>query len=350
MPVTQQPVAPDKPAEPQAAESAPAADPGIGIVTSALARPVAQALMENIDPSASSAGPRMTVMEANDAFKALCNSADLVLASRRILESELIRCRNLGSEIVEWKLGYQAVVLTAGPTAEPAHLSPREVYLALARRIPDPADPSRLIDNPNTTWHDVDSRLDGRTIDVLAPADALVRDVFVQLVMAAGCDTYPALNQLKQLNRSRYAEACHQVRNDGHYHEVRLSPTFVTQQLWAEPNWVALLPYSFYDIYRRQLLGTMLAGAEPTLASLEDGSYPAARPVYAYAQSNRLNRNPAMRSLTLELSGGYVLGRFNYMQRSGLFQPDASQRQRPDFRPPAPLKPESLSPAQERDQ
>ena len=60
-------------------------------------------------------------------------------------------------------------MLTAGPTAEPAALTPREVFLALARRIPDPAEPSRLIDNPNVTWHDVDARFDYRNIDVLMP-------------------------------------------------------------------------------------------------------------------------------------------------------------------------------------
>jgi len=287
-------------------------------------------------------------MEASDAFEALCGGVDFVIASRRIADTELVRCRNYEIEVFEWKLGYQAVVLTAGPTLEPAALSPREVYLALAHRIPDPADPSRLIENPNATWHDVDPRFDSRNIDVLAPSDALVRDAFVQLVMEAGCETYPSIRELKQGNRRRYDEACHQLRTDGHYREVPLTSTLVTQQLWAEPNWLVLFPYSFYDTHRHQLRGTMLAGPEPTLASLDDGTYSAARPVYAYAATNHLYRNPAIRSLAFELSGGYaVQGPYGYLGRYGLVRLDQPKDWNPDPRPPVPLKPESLSPPQE---
>jgi phosphate transport system substrate-binding protein len=333
--------------EPQAAESASDEVPGVTFVTSSLARPVAQALVENLDVQPPLAAPSLRVLEANDAFAALCGGADVVIASRRIAELELVACRNHGIEVVEWKLGYQAVVLTAGPTAERAALSPREVYLALARRIPDPADPSRLIENPNTTWHDVDSRFDWRTIDVLAPSDALVRHVFVQLVMQAGCETYPAIRDLKHAHRARYEEACHQLRTDGHYREVPVSNTLVTQQLWAEPNWLVLLGYSYYDMYRRQLLGTMLAGAEPTPASLEDGTYSAARPVYAYVPGDRLYGNPVMRKLTFVLSGGWALGSNGYPQRSGLVQLDDARPWRPYARPPVPLTLESLSTTKE---
>ena len=103
------------------------------------------------------------------------------MASRRIDDVELENCRKWGIDVVEWKLGYQAVVLTAGPAADPMALTPREVFLALARRIPDPSDPTRLIDNPKRTWHDVDPRFDYRNIDVLARS-ASTRAMFVQLV------------------------------------------------------------------------------------------------------------------------------------------------------------------------
>ena len=300
------------------------------MLTSALTQSMAQALAGQIGKRAPFVTPRVTVAEADAAFAALCNGTDVVLTSRRILEAEFVRCQQARVEIAEWKLGYLAVVLTAGPTAERQALSPREVYLALARRIPDPAEPSRLIDNPNATWHDVDPRFDWRTIDVLAPADAAVRDVFARVVMEAGCETYPSIRELKQRNRRSYDDACHQLRSDGHYREAPPTSTLVTQQLWAEPNWLAVLGYSFYDAHRHELLGTMLTGAEPTLRSLEDGTYPAARPVYAYAARDRL-RNPVGIALAFELWGGY-------QWRSGLVPPAAAgppARPDPGMLPPA---------------
>ena len=78
--------------------------------------------------------------------------------------------------------------------------------------------------------------------------------------MEPGCETYPWIRALKQTDRPRYDDVCHQLRSDGRYREVELSNTLVTQQLWAEPNWLVVLGYSYYAGYRTELLGTMLDG------------------------------------------------------------------------------------------
>jgi phosphate transport system substrate-binding protein len=320
----------------QAAE--PVADDSqrVTVLTSALARPLAQALLERLAPRQPPSVPRLTVVEADEAFEALCRGTEFVVASRRMLDVELVRCRHTGIEVAEWKLGYQAVVLTAGPLAPPVALSPREVYLGLARRIPDPADRSRLIDNPNTTWQ-------GFPIDVLAPDDATVRELLLRLLMEPGCETFPSLRELKQRDRRRYDDACRQLRTDGRYREVPLTNTLITQQLWAEPNQSLVLGYSFFDAHRQELR-TILEGAAPTRGSLEDGTYLAARPVYAYAARNRL-RNPVANAFAFELSGASTAGRYGSLARLGLVPRDEADRlQEPWTLPP---KLESLPSSQE---
>ena len=311
----------------------PAEDARSTFATSALPRPIAQTLVDTVRGSMQ---PRLAVMDDAEALLALCGNADFAMVSRRITEAELTRCWNKRIEVAEWLLGYQAVVLTAGPTAQPAALKPREVFLALARRIPDPADPSQLIDNPNATWHDVDPRFDYRSIDVLMPSDATTRSLFTQLIMEPGCETYRWIRALKQTNRQRYDDVCHQLRNDERLHEVELVSTTITQQLWAEPNWLVVLGFQYFEQNRTKLLGTMLEGPVPTLASLSDGTYPAARPVYLYAQRLRIGMNPANRSLTYGLTDG--LG-----SRFGLVRPDAPPRQE-TWPPSIPPALESLQP------
>ncbi len=74
-------------------------------------------------------------------------------------------------------------------------LSRRDVYLALAKQIPDPANPSSLIANPNKTWKDVNSSLPATKIEVLGPPPTSgTRDAFVELFMESGCSTF-ALDQ-----------------------------------------------------------------------------------------------------------------------------------------------------------
>jgi ABC-type phosphate transport system substrate-binding protein len=310
-------------------------DPRSTFATSALPRPIAQALVEN--RGYGSAHARVAVMNDGEALLALCGNADFAMVSRRITEAELTRCWNKRIDVAEWLLGYQAVVLTAGPTAQPAALKPREVFLALARRIPDPANPEQLIDNPNATWHDVDSRFDYRSIDVLMPSDEITRALFVHLIMEPGCETYGWIRELKQTSRQRYDDVCHQLRSDERLHEVELGNTTITQQLWAEPNWLVVLAFRDYEQNRTKLLGTMLEGPAPTLASLSDGTYPAARPVYVYAQRLRIVANYANRALAYGLTDPYAIG-----SRHGLVRLDRSPGQ--EREPSIPPSLESLRP------
>lgn len=344
-PAQQAPAAASEAPQPQTEKATAADRPAAIFATSSLALPIARALVEHAS-TAGSSGPQAALMEAADAFRALCGPVEMVVASRRILPAELTLCVNRGVEVVEWKLGYQAVVVTAGPTAERASLSPREMYLALARRVPDPANRARLIDNPNMTWHDVDTRFDSRSIDVMAPTDATLRHAFVHLIMEPGCDTYTWIRDLKQTNRKRYDAICHELRGDGRFREVELSNTLITQQLWAEPNWLVILSYSFYARHRDELLPTMLDGPEPTSSSLESGTYAAAAPVYVYANRDALFGR-ALRMLAYELTNGWAVGPQGYLGRSGLVSLTDAQRPIQDAWPAAPLKVESLPPIQE---
>jgi ABC-type phosphate transport system substrate-binding protein len=319
---------------PQAQE--PAEDLRSTFATSALPRPIAQALVDNAR-SFGSAQPRVAVMDDAEALRALCGNAAFAMVSRRITEPEITWCWNRRIDVAEWMLGYQAVVLTAGPTAQPAALKPREIFLALARRIPDPVNPAQLIDNPNTSWHDVDSRFDFRSIDVLMPSDAITRALFVQLIMEPGCDTYSWIRALKQTDRKRYDDVCHQLRNDERLHEVELVSTTITQQLWAEPNWLVVLAFNYYEQNRTKLLGTMLDGPVPTLATLSDGTYSAARPVYVYAQRSRIFANSANRTVAWGLTDPYVIA-----GRHGLVRVDGSSSQ--EAWPSLPPALESLRP------
>jgi len=298
------------------------------VATSVLAQPLVEALAERLRTVGSYAVPQPSIMDEDDAFRGLCGGIGFVFASRRIEQDELSRCAQFRIDIVSWHIGYQAVVLAASPTVEPAGLTARDVFLALARRIPDPAEPSRLIDNPNSSWHDVDARLDYRDIEVLVPTDPATRALFVKLLMEPGCETYPWIRSLRQSDRRRYEDICHQARTDGRYREVPLSDRLVTQQLLAEPNWLLVLDFSFYESYRDKLLSTMLEGPAPTRATLADGTYAAARPVYVYAQRRQFDWNRSAMRLAWSLNDEYTVGPQGYLARHGLIPLDDLARRK----------------------
>jgi len=314
--------------EPQPpAEEPPAKDIPVALLTSSLARPLAQALVEHLNKSNSFAQPRVGISEADDAFRSLCANTDFVMASRRITAVELALCQKWGIDVAEWNLGYQAVVLAAAPTTELLPMTPREIFLALARRIPDPAVPERLIDNPNVTWRDVDARFDSRNIDVLAPPDAATRELFVQLVMETGCDTFPWIRSLRYADWKLYSDVCHEIRGDGHYREVQLSSTLVGRTVWPQPNSLIVLRYPLYATVRAELK-TMLQGPAPTLFRLSESTYLAAKPVYVYAQKSHLNWSAGTRALASELTNEDAVGPFGYLAKLGLIPEDEAGRRK----------------------
>lgn len=231
--------------------------------------------------------------DAAAAFRTLCRKAaqpiDVIVASRAMTDAEREQCRREDApELLEFKIGYQAVVLARGTTSAPIKLSARSMYLALAQQIPDSAEPAQLIDNPNRTWDQIEPRVDARPIAVLGPVPGTpLRRAVEVIVLGAECDTYPGIQALQESDPERYAEICYSVRADGLYQEVGQTVTMVSQNLAADPHAIAIVDYNFYRGQRAQFTGSVLAGVEPTDATLADGTYPLARPVYVYAYAHR---------------------------------------------------------------
>ena len=83
------------------------------------------------------------------------------------------------------------------------NLTRKDVYLALAKNVPDPANPTNLIPNPYTTWKDVNKSLPAAKIEVLGPPPTSgTRDSFVELYMEAGCRTFAWLDALRTAGRA----------------------------------------------------------------------------------------------------------------------------------------------------
>ena len=65
---------------------------------------------------------------------------DITNASRAIKKSEYDTCQANGvTEIIEVKIGYDGIVLANSKKAAPFKLSRKDIFLALAKDVPDPS-------------------------------------------------------------------------------------------------------------------------------------------------------------------------------------------------------------------
>lgn len=194
--------------------------------------------------------------------------------------------------------GYEAIGLARSPLYGAVDLTRREIFLALAKWIPDPSGKT-VHENPNTTWRQVDAALGAEPIAFLGPplSSAAGRSM-TELLLEAGCQTFPWVAALKSTDPDRYARICRTVRTDGMYVEVSsLSPS----RLLSEPNAVGI--FAFRDLTYtpfKDLTISTLDGVEPTLQGIQSGAYPGSRALYLFVNKKRTPVSAVMGLLTNE--------------------------------------------------
>lgn len=235
---------------------------------------------------------KLVDLPANDIFVSLCGynnisspRPDALITSRRIAAEPSCK-RAHAHQIVELKLGYQAIVLARSKLYAPMYISPRMLYLALAERVPDPADPNRLIDNPYTTWSSTwkessaappDDRIQVYGPAPSSPAGRLA----AQLLLEAGCNTFPRLAALRDSNYPEYENACHQLRSDGHYSETPQGND-MTEMLNINPTALGIFTLRGFQVQKNRLNANPVSDVMPEYVFLGSESYPLSRTLYLY--------------------------------------------------------------------
>jgi phosphate transport system substrate-binding protein len=237
---------------------------------------------------------KVSLAKGGTAFESLCNpdskgSPDIAEVSRRVTPAELRTC---AVGIMELKIGHQALLLARGRLYGPLKLSARDLFLALARRIPNPAGPQELIDNPNTTWNQVDGALPYDRIHILAPVlDPADGKLTAALLLEAGCNTYPWIADLRTSDATRYEEICRSLRSDGAYEESADTGWAFSESLVRDPTALGIFTVRGFEGYKDKLIANAIDGIEPTLESVAAETYPASRSLYLYVNKRHASGN-----------------------------------------------------------
>src|SRR5690606_5931516 len=193
-----------------------------------------------------------------------------------IKASEIESCaRNGVDDVVEFVVGYDGIVLASARETPPMSLTLQQVYLALAKNVPDPSGSARLVPNPFRTWSDLDASLPGTRIEVLGPPPTSgTRDAFLELAMEGGCDAFGVIQGLGAADR---LVACHTLREYGAFVEARENDTLNVQLLNATPTAVGIFGYSFLDQNGDRVRALEIDGVAPPFETLADNTYPISR-------------------------------------------------------------------------
>ncbi len=295
----------------------------IRIVGSSTVFPFAKAVAEAYTKlSATNKNPVVESTGTGGGIEAFCagvgaETPDIANASRRMKKSEFETCTKNGvTDIVEIQVGIDGLAIASATGGPEWKLTQADVYKAVA------ANP---FGKPNTTktWSDVNASLPNLPIAVYGPPKTSgTRDAFAELILEEGCKTDEATKAMKKTDEDKYKAICHDVRTDGMYKEQGENDNLIVQKLNSNPNMLGVFGYSYLEENGEKVRGVTLGGVAPSTASIGDGSYPGARPLFIYVKKAHIDKIPGIKEYLAEFVKAGASG--SYLTKLGMIAaPDA---------------------------
>lgn len=219
---------------------------------------------------------------------------DLTNASRAIKKGEVERCKANGVTPIEIKIGFDGIVIANSKQGASLSLTLKDVFLALAKDIPD--GKGGLIPNPNKTWKDVRADLPNQRIEVLGPPPTSgTRDAFVEIAMEGGAKAFKELKDLRKSDKKKFKAIAHTMREDGAFIEAGENDNLIVQKLVSNPNAYGVFGFSFLDANADKIQGATVEGAQPTFENIADGKYKVSRSLFFYVKKEHIGVIPGIK-------------------------------------------------------
>ena len=260
-------------------------------------------------------------------FKLFCaavgvDSPDFSNASRAIKKSEFEDCAKNGINVIEIKVGFDG--LTIATAGEPIKLTKQQIFMALAKQVPDAS--GKLVDNPYKMWNEIDASLPAAKIEVLGPPPSSgTRDSFVELVMEKGAEKFESLAAMKKADAKAFEGVWKSIREDGAYVEAGENDNLIVQKLEANKAAFGIFGFSFLEENAGKINGVEVDGVSPSYETIAGGEYKVARPLFIYAKKEHIGVIPGMAEFMAEYVSEAAIGADGYLADKGLVALPADQ-------------------------
>jgi phosphate transport system substrate-binding protein len=256
--------------------------------------------------------PKVESTGTGGGFKLFCGGVgvehpDIANASRAIKKSEFETCAKNGvTDIAEVKIGFDGIVLAYSKKSKVDYtLTSREIYLALAKRVPDPKDPESgtLIENPYKTWNEINPKLPKTKIEVLGPPPTSgTRDAFAELALEHGAETFAWLKAKKDSEKDFFKSVSQTIRQDGAYIEAGENDNLILQKLGATPGTLGIFGFSYLDQNGDKVKAAKVDGETPSYDSIAAGKYSISRPLFFYVKKAHIGLIPGIAEFVAEFT------------------------------------------------
>jgi phosphate transport system substrate-binding protein len=315
-----------------------AARDAISIVGSSTVYPFSTSVAEQFGKTSNFKTPKIESTGTGGGFKLFCGGVgvdfpDISNASRAIKDSEIKVCADNGvKDIIEVKIGYDGIVLANAKTAPQMKVTRKELYLALAKEVPDSANAGKLIANPYKTWKQINPALPDAAIEVLGPPPTSgTRDAFVEMVLVEGAEQFSFIKEMGKSDKKTFKAVTESVREDGAYIEAGENDNLIVQKLQANKNAFGIFGFSYLEQNNNVIQGSIIDGSSPTFEAISSGKYVVSRPLFFYVKKAHIGVIPGIKEFMAEFASEKAWGKEGYLADKGMIpMPDAERKQYAD--------------------
>lgn len=219
------------------------------------------------------------------------NTIDIANSSSRIKQSDIDLCAENGvSDVMEVRIGYDGIVFASDINGPSFEFTPADWYNAIAAKV---VVDGALVDNPHTTWADVNPNLPAQDILAFIPGTKHgTREVFDVKVLETGCAETGALEALEAAGMSDHD--CIALRTDGVSVDIDGDYTETLSRLSANADAIGVFGLSFYENNTDKLTAATMNGVAPSVETIAAGDYPVSRPLYFYVKLAHMGVIPGL--------------------------------------------------------
>lgn len=266
--------------------------------------------------------PQILYNDTTTGFKLFCAGAgpetpSINTGTRNVRPAELELCDKNGvNEIVRINLGRDALVAAQAAGGRLSSLSRKELFLAVAKDVPDPKDNAKLIANPYKSWKDINPALPDLKIQILAPESGIgLHQTYITSIVSPGCRQIDAFKLLETSNPKDFEAVCKSFRKDDAYNEYTRTPSAI-QELKNKPDILGIVALTM--VLRDNLVTLSLDKMEPTLINVSRNTYGLTFPMFVFIKKSHVGLIPGLKEYLAELTSDAAMGTTGYFYDMGV--------------------------------
>lgn len=283
---------------------------------------------------------------------------DIAVVGTTMSAEETALCLGNGVDsVTDVRIGFDTLFPVVMTTDEPLALTSRQLFLALAARVPAPregesgAGAMTFVPNPYRRWSQIDPSLPDRPILVLMPPrGANETDLLVTTVIRAGCDAVEEIAALQDSDPETYDRLCVQLRTDDAVEIFEGSPQALAERMALVESGFGPIArradpmlYQFYALpdpplalaFARpaaaaasdRLAPVAIDGWEPVERIVARGNYPLSRPIYLRVKTSQFAIVPGLRDFVSAFISADAIGSGGYLIDVGLTPVSEAERE-----------------------